>query len=260
MANDFIANQPQHAAPDEESNVDAMVIIEEDTVQGADPETINSGFGNLIVASGDMAWNRPGSEDCVVHLLRGDKNNDQVSGKLSMLQVTQFLAACSFKIISSQSIEDNTRNSLQINLPGGAAITISLPTTKVPSEDSIVEFKERHPQLASVGRSTEDVKDAMLSGALSEPLWTANNQKITRVYYRNLKGKKPDPPAQPIFQNFEHDHADHATIGKRKSAPVSCSSLRRSKRNATVNDGFKPTSPLKTKKEQIQEAFHGGKE
>jgi hypothetical protein len=112
MANDFIANQPQQAAPDEESNVDAMVIIEEDTVQGADLETINSGFGNLIVASGDMAWNRPGSEDCVVHLLRGDKNNDQVSGKLSMLQVTQFLAACSFKIISSQSIEDNTQNSL----------------------------------------------------------------------------------------------------------------------------------------------------
>jgi hypothetical protein len=48
--------------------------------------------------------------------------------------------------------------------------------------------------------------------------------------------------------------------GKRKSAPLSSSSLRRSKRGATANDGFKPASPMEAKtKSKSKKTFMLGK-
>jgi hypothetical protein len=55
MVDGFIANLPLHGAPDEESNVDAMVIADEDTMQGVAHNTSNSGSGQWIASSSDLA-------------------------------------------------------------------------------------------------------------------------------------------------------------------------------------------------------------
>jgi hypothetical protein len=176
MADDFIANLPHHVAPDEESNADTMVIVDEDTVQGSGHNDANHGDGQLVASSGDLAWNRTSREDCAVHLVRDDKKKEQTSENLSMFQVTKFLAACNFKIISSCSAEDNSQGSVQITLPCGAAITINLPMTKACSDGFVEEVGEGHTQVPP-----EDLSASVVKGALPEPNWTANNQKITSV-------------------------------------------------------------------------------
>jgi hypothetical protein len=83
------------------------------------------------------------------------------------------------------------------------------------------------------------------------------------VYYRKkLKAKqapqnaKQQAPAPPVFGetllDYDADLNSPIVSLKGKATPVSAISLRRSKRNASANNGFKPITPkTKTKKKKV---------
>jgi hypothetical protein len=63
------------------------------------------------------------------------QKKEQASENPSMFQVSQFLATCTFKLISAHSAKGNSQNSIQNTLPGGASFTISLPMARVHFDD-----------------------------------------------------------------------------------------------------------------------------
>jgi hypothetical protein len=89
---------------------------------------------------------------------------------------------------------------------------------------------------------------------------TVNSQVITKVYTRSRfrkreeqKKKTPDHEmvfveSIPEYKTQEDGETSKAPAHKRKPTLTSKGSLRRSKRNKTHNDGFKPASPILTRK------------
>jgi hypothetical protein len=83
-------------------------------------------------------------------------------------------------------------------------------------------------------------------------------QIITKVYTRRrFKEEKEvaSPPKNPVFadtapeyETQDNKKAAKATARKRKPTSASETNLRRSKRNKALNDGYKPTSPVTTRK------------
>jgi hypothetical protein len=88
---------------------------------------------------------------------------------------------------------------------------------------------------------------------------TINNQVITKVYTRSRIRKReekeivPDHEMvflvpTPEYNTQEDGESSRPLVTKRKPTPASEGSLRSSKRNKASNDGFKPTSPVLTRK------------
>jgi hypothetical protein len=112
---------------------------------------------------------------------------------------------------------------------------------------------------------------------IPEEVYTINNNHITKVYYRRKfkSGKRNILPAQdkePIFEQTATDYSapqggqgSNTSTLKRKPTPASVTNLRRSKRQAGRNDGFKPPSlavtrtKSKDKKKNASLGSSGGK-
>jgi hypothetical protein len=93
-----------------------------------------------------------------------------------------------------------------IVIPGGVEVKLSLP------EAMGNIFKPK-----SIQGLAHDAKYM-----LEQPVWTASNQKITRVYYRKNKSPRPPPllsKSLPIFEDFlSSDFAEDTACAARKRA------------------------------------------
>jgi hypothetical protein len=85
---------------------------------------------------------------------------------------------------------------------------------------------------------------------IREPVTTLNNKVITKVYSRRRFKTKRTAKTAIANSIFVEPLSDYQPIDKqhvstkRQLTPVTDSNLRRSKRRASINDGFKPQSPI----------------
>jgi hypothetical protein len=106
----------------------------------------------------------------------------------------------------------------------------------------------------------EVVRHVLLLGPPPAPeeVYTINNNLITKVYFRrkfkavkrSTLAKDKDPIFEQIVPDYsvlEGDLGSNTLSLKKKPTPASVTNLRRSKRQAGRNDGFKPSSPVVTR-------------
>jgi hypothetical protein len=140
-------------------------------------------------------------------------------------------------------------------------LTLTLPGY----EDLVSSFSAIEKQGQRKDSQYMSIEQVVAEGTTNQ-VPTTNNRHITKVYYRKRFKAKQTPqiakqqaPAPPVFgetlPDYDADLNSPIVSLKRKATPVSVISLRRSKRNVSADNGFKPitsvTPKTKAKKKKV---------
>jgi hypothetical protein len=162
---------------------------------------------------------------------------DKAKGPEPFLQeaLVNMLAACRIKLLAVQGGADMGA-ALSISGPGLPEQIVHISNGKASSSG----FPTIPPTCAEPNKDHECSIGPVQPEQLPSPVFTLNNQKISRVYFRRYPKKSRDhDPASPVFGSNADDLQQTLISLKRKGTPHSAKNLRRSKRRAQVTDGYK---------------------